>query len=171
MLGYRGTSVFAEFLLKLSTSDPRDMFRLSKIRAAAIESATEIVVLDGEEYKFGWTMLSPVDFNVKISDKFEEKILLVVSDRRFAALWGYFYSSGRCRLPRLCISSYVTWRLVHAITYLPEVQSYDYSLDKVKMFTRVPLGDIVGIQKGTKSTAYPLNYELTPSRRLHTFDP
>jgi len=86
MLGYRGTSVFAEFLLKLSSSDPRDVLRLSKIRAAAIESATRIVVLDGEEFKYGWTMLSPVDFNVRISDKFEEKILLVVSDRGLAAL-------------------------------------------------------------------------------------
>ena len=33
-----------------------------------------------------------------------------------------------------------------------EIQSYDYALDKVKMFTRVPLGDIVGIQKGTGSS-------------------
>jgi hypothetical protein len=80
MLGCRGTSVFAEFLLKLSSSDPRDVLRLSKIRAAAIESATKIVVLDGEDFKAGWTMLSPVDFNVKISDKFEEKVLLLVSD-------------------------------------------------------------------------------------------
>jgi len=79
MLGHRGTSVFAEFLLKLSSSDPRDMLRLSKTRAAAIESSTKIVVLDGEEFKYGWTMLSPVEFNIRISDKFEEKILLVVS--------------------------------------------------------------------------------------------
>ena len=86
MLGYRGTSVFAEFLLKLSSSDPRDMLRLSKIRAAAIETATGIVVLDGEEFKSGWTMLSPVELNVKISDKFEEKILLLVSERRLVAL-------------------------------------------------------------------------------------
>ncbi len=61
------------------------MLRLSKIRAAAIESSTKIVVLDGEEFKSGWTMLSPVGFNVRISDQFEEKILLVVSDRRLAA--------------------------------------------------------------------------------------
>lgn len=27
-------------------------------------------------------------------------------------------------------------------------QSYDYTLEKVKMYTRVPLGDIVGITKG-----------------------
>ena len=85
MLGHRGTSVFAEFLRDLSSSDPRDMLRLSKIRAAAIESSTKIVVLDGEEVKSGWTMLSPVDVNVRISDQFEEKILLVVSERRLAA--------------------------------------------------------------------------------------
>lgn len=35
---------------------------------------------------------------------------------------------------------------------LGEVQSYDYALDKVKMFTRVLLGDIVGIQKGTSGS-------------------
>lgn len=28
------------------------------------------------------------------------------------------------------------------------LQSYDYTLEKVKMYTRVPLGDIVGITKG-----------------------
>jgi hypothetical protein len=27
-------------------------------------------------------------------------------------------------------------------------KSYDYSLQKVKLYTRVPLGDIVGISKG-----------------------
>lgn len=96
MLGQRGTNVFAEFLLKLSSSDPRDMLRLSKIRAAAIEAAAGIVVLDGETLKFGWTMLSPVEFNVRISDKFEEKMLLVVSDRQLAAakLVAYGYGYG-----------------------------------------------------------------------------
>jgi hypothetical protein len=94
MLGQRGTSVFAEFLLKLSSSDPRDMLRLSKIRAAAIEAAARIVVLDGETLKFGWTMLSPVEFNVRISDKFEEKMLLVVSDRQLAAAKLVAYGYG-----------------------------------------------------------------------------
>jgi hypothetical protein len=29
-------------------------------------------------------------------------------------------------------------------------QSYDYNLEKVKSFTRVPIGDIIGISKGKK---------------------
>ncbi len=29
-------------------------------------------------------------------------------------------------------------------------QSYDYTLEKVKMYTRVPLGDIIGITKGDR---------------------
>jgi hypothetical protein len=38
------------------------------------------------------------------------------------------------------------------------------------MFTRVPVGDIVGIQKGTKNTGCPRDETLIASRRLHTFD-
>ncbi len=47
----------------------------------------------------------------------------------------------------------MTLRLVKKDRCLGEVQSYDYALDKVKMFTRVRLGDVEGIQKGT-SRAY-----------------
>jgi len=70
----QGMSVFTKFLLKLSSSDPRDMLWLSKIHAAVIELLMKIVVLDDKEFKYGWTMLSPVEFNIRISDKFEEKI-------------------------------------------------------------------------------------------------
>ena len=37
-------------------------------------------------------------------------------------------------------------------------KSYDYSLQKVKLYTRIPLGDIVGISKG-----------FPPSPPLHKF--
>lgn len=84
MLGNRGTSVFAEFLLKLASSDPRDMLRLSKIRAAAIESASSIVLLDGERVLHSWTLLSPVEINERLANNFEEKILLLVRLLGFA---------------------------------------------------------------------------------------
>ncbi len=79
MLGYRGTGIFEEFLGKLASTDPRDILRLSKIRSAAIETAASIVILDGERLTQGWTLLSPTEMNLKISDKFEEKVLLLVN--------------------------------------------------------------------------------------------
>lgn len=51
-------------------------------------------------------------------------------------------------------------RLVTTIPCLPNIQSYDYGLDKVKMFTRVPLGEIVGMQKGIRRTTCDLEYKL-----------
>lgn len=78
MLGYRGTSVFSEFLQKLSSSDPRDVLRLSKVREAAIEHASSLAVLGEERLTAGWTLLSPMLFNIRLADKFEEKILLLV---------------------------------------------------------------------------------------------
>jgi hypothetical protein len=48
------------------------------------------------------------------------------------------------------------------------VQSYDYTLDKIKIYTRVPLGDIVSITKG--NPAYDSRRSLEAerySRRLH----
>lgn len=54
----------------------------------------------------------------------------------------------------------MTARLEQIIPCLPRIQSYDYGLDKVKMFTRVPLGDIVGMQKGIRGTACDLDQKL-----------
>ncbi|KAG8818172.1 hypothetical protein FRC18_000225, partial [Serendipita sp. 400] len=48
MLGYRGISVFTEFLQTLSSADPGDIVRLSKVREAAIEHATSMVILADE---------------------------------------------------------------------------------------------------------------------------
>lgn len=78
MLGHRGTSVFAEFLQKLSSSDPAAVLRLSKIREAAIEHSGSLVILEDEKLVAGWTLLSPIYFNTRIADKFEEKILILV---------------------------------------------------------------------------------------------
>ena len=64
----------------------------------------------------------------------------------------------------------MTLQFAQSILCLGEVQSYDYALDKVKMFTRVLLGDIVGIQKGTSRFACLVDEELMQSRDLHTLD-
>lgn len=71
--------MFSEFLLKLSSTDPRELIRISKIRAAAIETCSSRVLFEGEKQIGGWTLFSPVDLNTRLSDKFEEKVLLLVS--------------------------------------------------------------------------------------------
>ncbi|KAF8197552.1 SacI homology domain-containing protein [Pholiota molesta] len=111
MLGNRTTSVFSEFLLKLKSTDPRDLIRLSKIRAEAIATAVSRVLPEGERLLSGWTMFAPEELNVKVGMKFEEKVLLLSAKALY-------------------------------------IVSYDYTLEKVKLYTRVPLGDIVGISKG-----------------------
>ncbi|KAI0093512.1 SacI homology domain-containing protein [Irpex rosettiformis] len=111
MLGNRTTSVFSEFLNKLQSSDPRDLIRLSKIRAEAIAECVSRVLSEGESLLSGWTLFAPAEVNVKMSDKFEEKVLLL------------------------------SVRALYII-------SYDYNLEKVKMYIRVPLGDVEEITKG-----------------------
>lgn len=78
-LGNRNLSVFSEFLLKLQSSDPRDLIRLSRIRAEAISTSVSRVLTEGERLLCGWTLFSPSELNLKFSDKFEEKVLLLVS--------------------------------------------------------------------------------------------
>ncbi|KIK59630.1 hypothetical protein GYMLUDRAFT_44597 [Collybiopsis luxurians FD-317 M1] len=111
MLGNRTISVFSEFLLKLQSTDPRDLIRLSKIRAEAIATSVSRCLAEGERLLSGWTLFSPEDLNTTIGEKFEEKVLLLTN----SALY---------------------------------IVSYDYTLEKVKLYTRVPLGDVVGIKKG-----------------------
>jgi phosphatidylinositol 4-phosphatase len=78
MLGYRTISVFSEFLLKLQSTDPRELHRLSRIRAEAIATCVSRILVEGERLLSGWTVISPTDLNTKLGDKFEEKVLLVV---------------------------------------------------------------------------------------------
>ncbi|KAF5389930.1 hypothetical protein D9757_003649 [Collybiopsis confluens] len=111
MLGNRTISVFSEFLLKLQSTDPRDLIRLSKIRAEAIATSVSRCLAEGERLLSGWTLFSPEDLNMSIAEKFEEKVLLLTT----SALY---------------------------------IVSYDYTLEKVKLYTRVPLGDVVQIRKG-----------------------
>ncbi|KAJ6497000.1 SacI homology domain-containing protein [Mycena vitilis] len=111
-LGNRTLSVFAEFLLKLQSTDPRDLIRLSKIRAEAIATSVSRVLAEGERLLSGWTLFAPEELNTRLGDKFEEKVLLLTANALY-------------------------------------IISYDYTLEKVKMYTRVPLGDITRIAKGT----------------------
>lgn len=78
MLGNRTLSVFSEFLLKLQSSDPRDLIRISKIRAEAIADCVSRVLSEGERLLSGWTLFAPSEMNVKVYEKFEEKVLLLV---------------------------------------------------------------------------------------------
>jgi hypothetical protein len=79
MLGYRTLSVFEEFLIKLQSTDPRELIRLSRIRAEAIATSVARVLSEGETLISGWTIFSPEELNVKFDDRFEEKVLLLVS--------------------------------------------------------------------------------------------
>ncbi|KIY43445.1 hypothetical protein FISHEDRAFT_53223 [Fistulina hepatica ATCC 64428] len=111
MLGYRTLSVFSEFLLKLQSTDPRELIHLSRIRAEAIATSVSRVLSEGERLLSGWTLLAPDEFNTKTGNKFEEKILLVSAQAIY-------------------------------------IIRYDYTLEKVRSYRRIPLGDIVGISKG-----------------------
>ncbi|KAI0005981.1 SacI homology domain-containing protein [Russula compacta] len=77
MLGFRTLSVFSEFLLKLQSTDPRELIRLSNIRAEAIATCVSRVLEEGETLFSGWTLFSPTALNTKLGEKFEEKVLLL----------------------------------------------------------------------------------------------
>lgn len=83
MLGNRTTSVFSEFLLKLQSTDPRDLIRITKIRADAIATCVSRVLPEGERLLSGWTLFAPEELNTKVGDKFEEKVLLLVRHFRY----------------------------------------------------------------------------------------
>ncbi|KAI0647334.1 SacI homology domain-containing protein [Trametes meyenii] len=114
-LGNRTTSVFSEFLNKLQSTDPRELIRISKIRADATATCVSRVLPEGERLLSGWTLFAPEELSTKVGDKFEEKVLLLSAK---------------------------------ALYIIASNFAYDYTLEKVKMYTRVPLGDIVGITKG-----------------------
>lgn len=79
MLGNRTISVFSEFLLRLQSTDPRDLIRISRIRAEAIAECVSRVLDEGERLLSGWTLFGPSEMNTKAGEKFEEKVVLLVS--------------------------------------------------------------------------------------------
>lgn len=94
LLGNRTTTVFSEFLSKLQSTDPKDMIRLSKIRAAAIETCVDLVLYKGETLIHGWTLMAPLELNVKAGNHFVEKVLLLV---RQVAVGNYSRTEGALR--------------------------------------------------------------------------
>jgi hypothetical protein len=72
--------------LKLQSTDPRELIRLSNIRAEAIATCVSRVLEEGETLLSGWTLFSPTALNTKLAEKFEEKVLLLV--RQFSLILG-----------------------------------------------------------------------------------
>ena len=109
MLGYRTLSVFSEFLEKLQSTDPRDRIRMDRIRTEAIADSVSRVLQEGERLLSGWTLLSPSELNTRLSDRLEEKILLLVGNERLIS----FISIGLtfCRARMRSTSSAMTTRL------------------------------------------------------------
>lgn len=90
-----------------------------------VETSSSRVLGEGEQRIAGWTLLSPEDRNIKLSPKLEEKVLLLV------------------RLASKC-ENYADFQSKVAIY----VVSFNYTLEKVVGFTRIPLRSITSIQKG-----------------------
>ncbi|KAG8746915.1 hypothetical protein FRC10_003086 [Ceratobasidium sp. 414] len=89
MLGHRTTTVFSEFLLRLSSTDPREILKVSKIRASAIETTIARVVLEHEHAVNAWTLLSPAQVGVTVADKFVEKILVLTASAIYVVSFDY----------------------------------------------------------------------------------
>lgn len=89
MLGYRTLSVFTEFLLKLQSTDPGELMRLSRIRAEAIATSVSVLLEEGETLLSGWTVFSPEALNVKLSERFEEKVLLLSARALYIVSYDY----------------------------------------------------------------------------------
>lgn len=107
MLGHRSLSVFSEFLSTLASIDPRDIHRLYKIRASAIESCAALVLSEGETLQKGWTLLGPTGLNVKVANQFEEKVLLLVRSLILIHLKAALISFINRRQERRCTLSCV----------------------------------------------------------------
>ncbi|KAI5451680.1 hypothetical protein NCC49_001661 [Naganishia albida] len=77
MIGERNLTVFSEVLANLGSVDKTSLVRLSRIRAAAVETCSARVLEEGERRIYGWTVFSPEEPNMRFTQKLEEKILLV----------------------------------------------------------------------------------------------
>ncbi|CAG8450076.1 3262_t:CDS:10 [Ambispora gerdemannii] len=89
ILGNRNIDVFLELQQKFEVSDPGDADRWAKVRAAAVETTSEIVIVDNETKLNGWTFLSPVESNTKRSKAYEEKVVLLTSKALYICTFHY----------------------------------------------------------------------------------
>lgn len=116
VLGHRTISVFSEFLHKLQSTDPGELIRLSKIRAEAIATAVDRVLSEGERLLGGWTMFAPEGLNAKISEKFEEKVLLLVS-RRKICVFSFECSCDLDRSSNVYCCKFLTTETIHYLNH------------------------------------------------------
>ena len=78
LLGYTDSSVFVDFEATMMTNDPA--ISMSKVRAAAIDSCSKIVIADqNETVSAAWALLSPKEPNTVRSLPLEEMILLLTN--------------------------------------------------------------------------------------------
>lgn len=70
-------NAFAEFSEKMQTSDPGEIMHLKAIRQAAIDTATNTALGEGETRLYGWTLLSPTEAGQIEATNYEEKVVLV----------------------------------------------------------------------------------------------
>lgn len=98
MLG-RNLNAFVEFQQNLISSDPGTLIQLAKIRAEAIETASLMLLQEGEELIGGWTLLSPQEPDLVRSTKFIERVLLLSNKAVYCVEYDYTLQKvGSCFL-------------------------------------------------------------------------
>lgn len=162
-------SALERYSQDLAAQDPAEAYRLAKVRASAIESCASIVLAEGEERIEGWCLFSPIEPNKIQSPKLEEKVVLLVS----ACASCRFGNSSAARTDPpwlhaspLCPST-PTLRLMFGVLR-PQtskaiyVCGYDFTAEKLSEYSRIGLGDVVGLKKGL--------YIISPSEGYHPED-
>lgn len=91
VLGYHKTEIFRHVPQSTKMSaEPGIERRWAKIRAAAINTSSEIVIGDDEKKIDGWTLLSPTTTDAKKPKKvFEEKVVLLTEKALYICSYNY----------------------------------------------------------------------------------
>ncbi|KAG9287678.1 hypothetical protein G9A89_000090 [Geosiphon pyriformis] len=89
VLGNRKADVFQELQQRFEVSEPGDADRWAKVRASAIETSSEIVIVDNEDKINGWTFLSPVEANARRGKAYEEKVVLLTNKALYVCTFHY----------------------------------------------------------------------------------
>ena len=132
MLGQRGLNVFSEFLENMTSMDAASLVKLSRVRAAAGECRV-LPILRGEG-----TWLMTV----------ETSSARVLEGEQRLAGWTLLSPEN----PNEKISAKLEEKIVLLTPAAVYIVSFNYSLDKVQGYTRVPLAAITKIQTGEPSS-------------------
>jgi hypothetical protein len=124
-LGHRNLSVFSEFLENLTSSDASNLIQLSRMRAAASES---------------WHLLE----KSVLMNAVETSSARVLDGEQRLAGWTVLSP----REPNVKLSATFEEKVILLTESALFIVSFNYSLDKVVGFTRVPLPSITGLQRG-----------------------